>query len=261
MHIATAGSGPDVVLLHGIPGSPATWNAVAHDLLRDHRVHVADLLDHDVLTPPALARALAETVDAPSFVVAGHDYGGPVALTLAAAEPERVTGVLLAATNAFGDTPVPFPLSTLFLPVLGGVAERVLFSRPSLRMMIRQGTGTGGGKPDAAAALQRHAAVRAVFADTLRNLRERFEPVEEALRALDVPVAVLWGDRDPFFAVKQAHRTAQAASTTARVIEGAGHFLPEERPRELAAAIRELTRAGARTRPSRARTRVPSAAR
>ena len=263
MNVETTGSGPDVVLLHGVPGSPASWNAVRDLLSADHRVHVADLLDHDDLSMPALAEAVAAAVDAPSFVLAGHDFGAPVGLTLAAVHPERVEGVVLAATNAFGDTPVPFLLSTLFLPLAGGLAERLLFSRASLRMMIRQGTGKGGGRPDAGAALARHAAVRTVFADALRNLERNYAPVEHALRGLEVPVEVVWGDRDPFFSVEQARRTAAAApgSPEPHILEGAGHFLPEERPAELAAAVRRLTRAGARTRPSRSRTPARAATR
>ena len=263
MKIEVTGSGPDVVLLHGVPGSPAAWNAVRDLLSADHRVHVADLLDHHDLSMPALAEAVAAAVDAPAFVLAGHDFGAPVGLTLAAAHPDRVDGLVLAATNTFGDTPVPFPLSTLFLPLVGGLAERLLFSRASLRMMIRQGTGTGGGRPDASAALTRHAAVRTVFADALRNLRTNYEPVEEALRGLEVPVEVVWGDRDPFFSVEQARRTAAAApgSPEPQILEGAGHFLPEERPDDLAAAVRRLTPGGARTRPSRSRTRARAAAR
>ena len=276
MHIQVTGSGPDVVLLHGAPGSRRSWDAVVADLAPDHRVHVPDLLGFgesphpqgaDALAPPAQAAALADSLDAETAVVAGHDYGAPVALEFAAAHPQRVTGAVLAATNAFPDTPVPFPLSTLFLPLAGHLAERLLFSRASLRMMLRQGTGSGGRGPDPAAALgdeDQLRAIQTIFASSLRQLRERYAPVETALRGLEVPTEVVWGDRDPFFPVAHAHRTAAAAPgcEAAVILPDAGHFLPDERPAELAAAIRRaVTRAGARTRPSPARSRARAAAR
>lgn len=247
MNVKTTGAGgPDAVLLHGIPGSSASWAAVAEDLASDHRVHVPDLLGFgasprprhaDELAPAAQAAAVAKAIDAKEFVVVGHDYGGPVALTLAAAFPHRVKGVVLASTNAFPDTPVPFPLSLVHLPY----ADRILFSRASLRLMIRQ----GGGGPDPAAALgdgAQVAAIRTIFAMALRRLRELYAPVEAALRSLQVPVEVVWGARDPFFGVAQAERTAAAApgSPAPRILAGAGHFLPEQRPAELAAAARRL---------------------
>jgi len=58
-----------------------------------------------------------------------------------------------------------------------------------------------------------------------------------------VPTRVLWGDCDPFFPVTQAERTAALVEGAAVVrLPGAGHFLPEERPVELAEAIAALWR-------------------
>jgi len=58
-----------------------------------------------------------------------------------------------------------------------------------------------------------------------------------------VPTRVLWGDCDPFFPVTQAERTAALVDGAAVVrLPGAGHFLPEERPVELAEAIQALWR-------------------
>jgi len=49
--------------------------------------------------------------------------------------------------------------------------------------------------------------------------------VEDALPALTVPVLVAWGDRDPFFDVPHARRSADAIpGARLRLYEGAGHF-------------------------------------
>lgn len=272
MHVHVSGEGPDLVLIHGVPGSSGSWAAVADRLAQDHRVHVPDLLgfgasprpqSDEALAPPAQAEALAAALEPDRAVLVGHDYGGPVALALAAAHPERVEAVVLSATNAFPDTHVPFPLSTLFLPLVGGIAERALFSRLSLKLMLRQGTGRSDHGPDPRLAIgdeSQHAAVRSIFASSLRHLAERYAPTEAALRGLECPAEVVWGDRDPFFAVALAERTAAAAPSRPSpvILEGAGHFLPEERPEELAAVIR---RAAARSRPSPARTPARAAAR
>ncbi len=65
------------------------------------------------------------------------------------------------------------------------------------------------------------------------------------LANLSVPVVVGWGDRDPFFPVDQGERTAAVVGTTLRVYAGAGHFIPEERPVEVAGDLAAL--AGATT--------------
>ena len=66
-------------------------------------------------------------------------------------------------------------------------------------------------------------------------------PLAATLPAVDAPTLVAWGDRDPFFGVAQARRTAAAVPGARLVLyRGAGHFLPEERPAELAADIARL---------------------
>ena len=59
-----------------------------------------------------------------------------------------------------------------------------------------------------------------------------------------VPTEVLWGGRDPFFDVAQGRRTAeQIPGSTFTVLEGCGHFVPEERPEALATRILALAHA------------------
>lgn len=245
------------LLLHGIPGSAANWDGVAARLREGgHAVLAPDLLGfrgtdvpsgRDALLAPSQARHVLAVLDEAGIervVLAGHDFGGPVAAHLLDQAPARVEALALFATNAFPDTPIPFPLSMLGSPVLGGLVGRLLFSRPALTMMVRRGMGDPRPVVDMADYLgdaQQHAAISTIFANSLRRLRELYTPVERALGAARVPALVGWGDHDPFFPVAVGRRTAGALhDARLRIYEDAGHFLPEERPNDLAADLLEL---------------------
>lgn len=256
MAVRDLGQGPPILLVHGIPGSAAIWDAVATRLAARHRVLVPDLLgfgastrsrDLDTLGPAGQARALTTALDAldlPRVAWAGHDYGAMLALEVARTRPERISHLALAATNAFPDTPVPFPLSTTTWPLLGDLFARLVFSGPSLSMTLRMGTAVPGCRLDPAAYLgdaDQTAAIGTIFAAALRHLRAWYAPIEASLATVAVPTAVIWGDRDPFFTPAQGERTA-AAIPGARfvLLERTGHFLPSERPTELADTIAQL---------------------
>lgn len=238
------GEGDAVLLLHGFPGSSHDWDEVAVRLAATSRVVVPDLIgfggssrppDPERLWADAQAEALAAALDVlevDQAALVGHDFGGPVALAFLRRHPRRVTHLALAATNAFPDTPIPFPLSTVTWPLVGGLAARFLFSGPALRLM--------SGRRQARSEV---ASVRTIFSTSLRNLERLYAPLAELLPRIDVPTLVLWGDHDPFFPLEQGHRTA-AAIPGARLValEGAGHFLPAERPAELAREIAALVR-------------------
>ena len=243
LHADGPRDGPAVVLVHGIPGSAAGWRVVAGDLARDHRVVVPDLLGFGasprpaILAAPAqaaaLARALGESgVTRAAFV--GHDFGGPVVLSLYADRPELFTHLALMSTNAFPDTPIPFPLATVTWPWVGRAMARALFSGIALRMMLWRYGGRHLG--DAGS-------VRTIFTDALRHLEQRYRHYPGVMESVRVPALVAWGARDPFFPIAQAHRTAAALrGSELHVLPGAGHFLPEERPLDVARLVRALVR-------------------
>ena len=248
------GTGPALVLLHGIPGQARAWERVQAELAAAFDVVAPDLIgfgDSDRpskptienVGPAAQAARIAEVLDELAVAhanVVGHDFGVPVAVLLAANRPELVTGLSLLAGNTFPDTPIPFPLSLTTLPVAGGAFSRLLFSAPSLRLMLRQGTGPGTTPPNAHVYLGDHRQCRTIatiFAGALTRLAELYDPVAAALENIEVPVLVGWGDRDPFFPLEQGERTAAAVGAPLRVFPGAGHFLPHERPTEIAQEI------------------------
>ncbi|HVE64442.1 MAG TPA: alpha/beta hydrolase [Mycobacteriales bacterium] len=249
------GSGEPVLLLHGIPGSRASWTAVV-DLLSAHAgLLVPDLLGFGGSSRPRDVRQLhaegqaealldvLDSLDVSTVTVVAHDFGGPVALRLLDLAPDRVTRLGLLSTNAFTDTPIPVPLNTLTWPVVGPLMEKVLMSGPSLRLMLRAGTGCGSDRLDAHTHLgdaSQRQSITTIFSASLRDLVTLYAPVEVAIRAADVPGFVAWGDRDPFFSIAQGRRTAEALRAPFLLLTGAGHFLPQERPVEVASAVRHL---------------------
>jgi pimeloyl-ACP methyl ester carboxylesterase len=251
------GDGPPVLLVHGIPGSAGSWDAVVPQLVEaGYRVLVPDLLGFGGSSRPefieglwldaqahALSAVLEALVDGPALIV-GHDYGAPVSVILSRRTPERVTGLVLASGNLFTDTPIPLPLRSVRLPLLGPLAARAALSGPSLRLMLRFGSGRPRPTMDPEVYFgdrRQRAAIRAIFAVALRELEVRYAEVQAALPSLEKRVVVLWGDRDPFFSIEEGRRVASAIpGAELRVAEGAGHFLPAERPALFRDAVAQL---------------------
>ncbi len=195
----------------------------------------------------ALSEFLAASDTGPVIAV-GHDYGAPICVTLAHRSPTAVSGLVLAAGNLFTDTPIPPPLNTTTLPVVGGLAARILLSAPLLRMMLHFGVGRPRVSLDPAVYLgdpAQRRAISTIFAGALRELSDRYREVEAALNELQQPTVVVWGDKDPFFAIEQARRAATAIpGATLQVEPGAGHFLPAERPTAFIQAVGRLRSVG-----------------
>ena len=252
-------SGPAVLLLHGIPGWRGTFAEVARRLGRRCRVFAPDLLgfgDSDDPPPRAHAAEQAEAVlelagalGLERFHLAGFDFGGPTAVLAAGRAPGRVLSLTVAATNLFPDTPIPFPLGLAKVPVLGDLFFRVAFGRAGLSMMWRAAAADRAAFPFAryGAALRFPRGVswtRRILLASLRDLPGLYGEVERTAQSLSVPSLVVWGGRDPFFPVQVGERTARALRARFTPLEGCGHFVPEERPAELAEGILDLVARG-----------------
>ncbi|MFO0634543.1 MAG: alpha/beta hydrolase [Nannocystaceae bacterium] len=181
----------------------------------------------------------------------GFDFGGPTAVLLAA--QHRVRSLTLAATNLFPDTPVPLPLRLAKLPGLGALMYRLALGRAGQMAMWRAAVADRTAFPFARyRALLRDNTVRStrrIFYASMRDLPGLYGEVARAAAALRVPAAVLWGDRDPFFPLAIGERTAETLGAELHVLRGCGHFVPEERPVEMARVIAALVeQAEARSR-------------
>jgi len=262
--------GPPVVLLHGIPGWRGTFSEVGRRLGGQCRVVVPDLLGFGESSeaPPGAhaaeqAAAVIELLDAlalDSAHLAGFDFGGPTAVLAAGRAPGRIRSLTLAATNLFPDTPIPAPLRVARVPLLGDLLFRLAFGRVGLSMMWLAAAGDRTAFPFARhrGALRSRrgvASTRRIFLASLRDLAGLYGPIEQVARALRLPSVVLWGNRDPFFPVSVGERTAAVVGGDLRILPGCGHFVPEERPGEVATALLDLLARCERTPEG---TRVPN---
>jgi pimeloyl-ACP methyl ester carboxylesterase len=254
-----------IVLLHGIPGHRGTWHEIATRLARDHWVIAPDLqgfgdseTDGPSIHAGSQARNLLRLLDVlgvTQAVVVGFDFGGPTALRLIGAAPARVSGLVLANTNAFTDTFIPPPMRLLKLPAVGEVLSHAFFGGLGLTMLWL------GAVRDRRAfpweSYRRMLKVRGVVETTrrlmlmsMRDLPGLYREVEQVLPTVSVPATVVWGLADPFFSESVGRRTAEAIRDARFIgLPGCGHFVPRERPDELISAIEDTyTRAAARIR-------------
>lgn len=232
------GKGSPIVLVHGSPGMARNWEPVARRLADRYRVLAPNLPGYGGSDPrpagepsTAQAAAVVEAVireaGAP-VLVAGHSYGGNVALAIALRGEVPVAGLVLLE-----------PVLVRVLPAVGRQAEyaelKPVFDAylekvqggdgEAVRLMVDYWFGPGAFDllPDAVRQfLVAHAPVNAV--DVRSSFAEDHSTA--ALGRLRVPVLAVYGGRSP--AVSRAIATAIAAQVpngTAHELPGATHAL------------------------------------
>jgi pimeloyl-ACP methyl ester carboxylesterase len=293
VHVAEAGDGPLVLLLHGFPESWYSWRhqltalaaAGYHAVAPDQRGYCqtsapADVAEYTMLHLTGDVIAVMDALGAERAVVAGHDWGAPVAWHAALFRPDRVRGVIGLSTpyrprgssapiaalrRHFGDG---FYIVYFQQP---GVADAELGRDPAVtfRTILAGLSGETAAMPlippghgvldvaarpgtlppwlteqDIDAYVTQYA--RAGFTGPLnwyRNIDRNWEltaPWQHAL--IDVPALFIAGDRDPNL------RTISPAGiaaflpklTKSLMLPGCGHWVQQERPADVTAAMLEF---------------------
>ena len=264
-HVATAGNGPPVVLLHGWPQHWWIWRHVIPELARTHRVVAPDLRGFGWSDAPpgpyskmGLARDVELLLDAlgiDTCTLAGHDWGGFVAFLTAIRAPERVSGLaVFSIVHPWLPPERPGPkalLTTSYqLPMATpGVGAQVVAHTPFVRTLLRAGTGPGFRWTERdlrlyADAWQRPDHARATSALYRTFLSKELPALLQGRyrnRRVEQPVVLATGSHDRVVTPARlagAERHAPALRTA--VIEGAGHFVVDEQPGRVTALIREL---------------------
>ncbi|MBM9478149.1 alpha/beta fold hydrolase [Nakamurella flavida] len=260
MQCRTCGSGPLLVLLHGMGRTGADW-AEQHDrLTAGHRVVSMDLPGFggsDRLPPPttltALAGAVWRTLDALAqdgpAVLVGNSLGGAVAMQASLDRPDRCRGLVLLSSAGFGRRTTA-GLRLAAVPGLGRAllaphpsvaarVERAQFHDPALATPARVRTALTAAEAPWAAS---------VFGEVLHDLgdwRGVRGPWRRALltkvAAAALPTLLVWGARDRI--LPAAHLAAAAAAlphATTRLLPDCGHMPQIERPDEVAALVADF---------------------
>jgi haloalkane dehalogenase len=262
------GAGPAFVLMHGFPDNLRIWDdLIPHLVAKGRRVVAFDFLGFGASDKPAGAaysfkqqlgdlEAVAGALDLGKIIPVAHDSSGMAALNYALAHPEGVQSVIMLNSAYSEDSSVLWPeMITLFATK----------SMQSLAVAIAQSPEQFGWllkwqqnkfvdpmpeaqrphfiatiaslisdnfivQPGAGPAFVQLAAE--FFDEHARN--ERHLP---ALKALDVPVKLIWGKYDPYITVAVAERRkAQLRNATLTVIP-AGHWLQADEPALVAEAM------------------------
>lgn len=243
LHFTDRGSGPPLVLVHGLMITGEMFEPVVDDLARRHRVIVPDLRGHGrsrglppPYTVPVLAGDLADLLDhlgVWSAAVLGYSQGGAVAQQFALDYPERCSRLVLACTYAFNMATVREKIEGHVVPLLVRALGMKRFARSVIGLGLKR------------VSTQRAAWIAGLIGDQDPRLMDAAWKAAMAFdsrsRLADIrcPTLVIAGSEDnavPMHHATMLHEGIKGSALS--VVDGADHALIWERPDEFVRTVR-----------------------
>jgi len=257
-----AGSGPAVVLIHGIGDSSATWEPIIPALARHHLVIAPDLLGHGHSDKPRAdysvaayangVRDLLGVLGVRSATLVGHSLGGGVAMQFAYQFPDRTERLVLIGSGGAGPEVNPV-LRLMSLP--GAEAALHALRLPTMRWQVGAvvsliralGADLGRDAPDMLRIVDAlpDATARAAFIRTLRAVVDwRGQVVtmlDRCYLTRGMPTLLVWGERDAIVPVDHGYRAHEAMpGSRFEIFPDAGHFPFHTDPQRFVGLLEEF---------------------
>jgi pimeloyl-ACP methyl ester carboxylesterase len=246
------GSGEPVLLLHGFGLSSYTWLKVAEALSKDHTVVIPDLKGFGLSDKPPdtryspldqaeIFRRFILEQDLKGITVVGHSLGGAVALSTydrLSEEKGRIKSIVLIDTY-FQNPVLSLRMKMGTSPLVIGLGLRFLPAGLCTYIIMRGSYFDGSKITEETLRTYAHClglpGARHALAETVRKLFHD-EPVDilKIASEIDVPVLIIWGDRDPVFPLENGEFLAQKIrGSRLEVVAECGHVPQEEKPAEI----------------------------
>jgi 3-oxoadipate enol-lactonase len=228
------GAGHPILFIHGHPFNQSMWDTQVAALSWKHRVITYDIRGYGASEVPTTEATTLETLaddiaalldhlNIPTTVVVGLSMGGQIAMAFAEQYPQRLSGLILAATFPQADTPEAaatrratadrflaqgsIPPGLEMLPKL--LAPASIKDHPEIALQVL--TMIARTPPAGAAAALRGRAQRKDYTPTLRNIT--------------VPTLIVVGTEDAYTSVDTAKQMQQSIpNARLEVFEGIGHL-------------------------------------
>ena len=256
------GEGRTAFFLHGLPTHSHLWRHVLRDLGGELHAVAYDLLGlgdtvvspYEDFTAPMQAELLLDWLDKwglDDVVLVAHDVGGAVAQQVVANHPERVSHLVLVDSVCYDNWPARVVAQVMRLARTPGL-DTMAYALNLHRRLAHAKVGF----------LRTVHDKRCMTTDVVDEYLRPIDSVEgrerarrfllacdnrytlecvPGLRRFDKPSAVVWGADDVFLSPSWALRLVEDLPNAAlRLIPFCGHLVPEERPSEVAAAVREV---------------------
>jgi pimeloyl-ACP methyl ester carboxylesterase len=266
LHVAEAGEGPPLVLLHGWPQHWWCWRKVIPALAEERRVIAPDLRGfgwseappgpYEIRELAADIVALIERLELGEVELIGHDWGGYAGFLVCLAAPERVRRYLaLGIVHPFFEPPRPSPAALQrtayqFLLASPGLGQGVLRHAPGFVRLVHR----LGSHPDMRWTEEEldcfaqsfrpadHARASShVYRSFLTRELPRLKKGHYRSQRLTVPTRILAGEADPVIGADiLAGYEPYADDMSVEILPGCGHFIAEEKPDAVIERAREL---------------------
>jgi len=240
------GSGPVLVLLHGVTGAMGTWDGVAPGLALRHTVITPDLPGHGLSSKSrgdyslgafaSVVRDLLDGLGHRRATILGHSLGGGIAMQFAYQFPERCERLVLVDSGGLGDEVAPI-LRAATLPgaefVIPVIADRRLVAAGRWVAHLASALGwTSARDPDEVARAVgslSDAEARRAFLLTLRSVvdhrGQRVSARDRLYLTALMPSLVIWGGRDRVIPVAHGRRAhEEMPGSRLEIFDDAGHF-------------------------------------
>ena len=258
LHYLDEGEGDPVLLLHGEPTWSFLWRKIIPPLAAGRRVIAPDLIGFGRSDKPteigwysydrhvASIERLVLELGLERLTVVVHDWGGPIGLRVAVEHEPRVERLVILDTGISAGRP-PSETWLRFRAVVREVGGALDIGR-----LVEAGT-AGGLDDDVRAAYDapfptpESKAGALAFPELVPTEPEHpstaaMNRVRDALVSWEKPALVVWGADDTVLPARVAERFVETipGAVGPELVEGASHFLQEDRPAEVAAKILEF---------------------
>jgi len=272
-----AGSGPALLLLHGLACDHTTWDLVIGELAKRYTVVAPDLLGHGLSDKPRAdyslggyangMRDLLTVLYIDRVTVVGHSFGGGVAMQFAYQFPERTERMILVAAGGLGPevTPLiraiqtpgwePF-MRVLTRPVLRHVTTGAMRALSRTDNKFTRDLGEAADMLDSWVDPRTRFAIRHLVRGVIDWKGQIVTMTDRAYLTETMPMAVIWGRDDQVLPVRHINTAAMLASQAhTTVFPKSGHFPHKDHPDRFVKVINDFMRSTQPSTYSRARLR------